>query len=86
MHAFVFVLILFLSPDGDIIGYADGIAADINQCHEMIAEKLKQPDTIKLLESGAKARGACTNTKPLPSDESNHFQPRPPIATGSTTI
>jgi len=86
MQAFVFVLILFLSPDGAIIGYAEGLAADVPQCHEMIAEKLKQPDTVELLKGGAKARAACTNTKPLPSDESNHFQPRPPLEAGSVTL
>jgi len=83
MNAFVFVLILFLSPDGAIVGYAEGVAADVAMCHQMIDAKLKMHDVVP---EGTKPKGICINNKPLPSDESNHFQPRPPLSTNSVTI
>lgn len=86
MNAFVFVLIMFLSPDGGIVGYANGLAADVKQCNEMIQEKLLQSDVKEMLKDGAKARPYCINTHPLPADESNHFQPKPPVETNSVTI
>lgn len=75
MEHLVFVLILLTAPNGEILAHIEGLAPSVEECRRVTEKTLHDTPPPK----GTSAHKFCINMKPLPTDASHPFQPKPAV-------